>query len=95
MNKYLRDKIEKLKNKQSVLKARIQRIENREKARERKLDTRRKILIGSYFLEQYRNKNNFNELKTIMDKYLTRESDRKLFDLKVQNGILEEKQKTK
>ena len=53
MDKNTRNKVEKLKEKQEVLKARIQLIENREKSKERKLETRKKILIGSYFLEKY------------------------------------------
>ena len=53
MDKNTRNKVEKLREKQDVLKARIQLIENREKSKERKLETRKKILIGSYFLEKY------------------------------------------
>ena len=44
MDKNTRNKVEKLKEKQEVLKARIQLIENREKSKERKLETRKKIL---------------------------------------------------
>jgi large subunit ribosomal protein L7/L12 len=81
MDNNTRDKVEKLKKKQKVLKARIQVIEGREKAIEKKLDTRKKILIGSYFLEKYSKDNEMEKLITIMDKYLIRESDRKVFGL--------------
>ena len=54
---------------------------NRAKTKERKLETRRKILVGSYFIEQYINKNEYNELVKLMDEYLTRESDRNVFGL--------------
>ena len=81
MDKNVKSKIEKLKKKQEVLKARIQLIENREKAKERKLDTRKKILVGSYFIEKYMEDRKESELIKIMDQYLTRQSDRKVFDL--------------
>ena len=76
-----KEKIEKLKSKQAVLKAHLELLENRAKTKERKLETRRKILVGSYFIEQYINKNEYNELVKLMDEYLTRESDRNVFGL--------------
>ena len=44
MDNNIKDKVEKLKRKQEVLKARIQLIEGREKSKEKKLMTRKKIL---------------------------------------------------
>ena len=76
-----KEKIEKLKSKQAVLKAHLELLENRAKTKERKLETRRKILVGSYFIEQYINKNEYDELVKLMDEYLTRESDRNVFGL--------------
>jgi hypothetical protein len=70
-------KIHKLQQKQSVLKARMQILLNKLKNKQRKTDTRRKILIGAYFL------NKFNELKSIMNEFLTRDHDRLLFDLDI------------
>ena len=81
MDNNINDKVEKLKRKQEVLKARIQLIEGREKSKEKKLETRKKILIGSYFLEKYNKDNEMKKLIMIMDKYLIRESDRKVFGL--------------
>ena len=81
MDNNINDKVEKLKRKQEVLKARIQLIEGREKSKEKKLMTRKKILIGSYFLEKYNKDNEIKKLIMIMDKYLIRESDRKVFGL--------------
>ena len=81
MDNNIKDKVEKLKRKQEVLKARIQLIEGREKSKEKKLETRKKILIGSYFLEKYNKDNEMKKLIMIMDKYLIRESDRKVFGL--------------
>lgn len=80
MNKTL-SPLEKLKSQQEKLAARIQLMEARQKESERKKDTRRKILIGSYYLEQARGTQKMDELKQQLDKYLKRNSDRALFDL--------------
>lgn len=52
-----------------------------EQERNRKHETRRKIILGTYYLEQAEKDNNFDSLKKIMDSYLTKDIDRKLFDL--------------
>lgn len=77
----------KLKSQQAKLAARIQAAEARVRVSERKQDTRRKILIGAYYLDEVR-KNHGNDghdglaaLKEKLDGYLKRDSDRKLFDL--------------
>ena len=92
MDKSIKSKIEKLKKKQEVLKARIQLIENREKAKERKLDTRKKILVGSYFIEKYSEDKKEEELTKLINQYLTRESDRKVFGLDYDKKTHKEKQ---
>ena len=74
-------KLDKLKLQQNKLKARIQKIESVEKHKDRKQDTRRKILIGSYFLDQAMQAGTFNDIKKQMAEFLTRNSDRALFDL--------------
>ena len=73
--------LEKLKTQQVKLAARIQSLESRTKIEERKKDTRRKILIGSYYLDQANQKGKMGELKQCMENYLKRNQDRKLFDL--------------
>jgi len=75
------DYLQKLKNQKAKIDARIQGIEARKKVRARKHDTRRKILIGAYYLANARKNNTMGEIKKIMGKYLTRDSDKKLFDL--------------
>lgn len=70
-----------LKEQQEIIKARIINLEAREKTQERKRDTRRKILIGSYYLEKSRENSSMDEIKKLMDSFLTRNSDRMLFDL--------------
>ena len=80
-----------LKQRQKQLAARIASMEAREKSNERKKDTRRKILIGAYYLDLARKMDTMNELANTLDTYLTRESDRALFGL----PVLEEEKKTK
>jgi len=75
------DRLQKLKEQKEKLNARIQLMENRKKNEERKKDTRRKILLGSYYLDHAQKNGTIEEIKKIMDSYLTREADRLLFDL--------------
>ncbi len=72
--------IERLRQKRERLDAQIQSAEARVKVTKRKQDTRRKILIGSYYLDLAIKNGSTHELKKIMEEYLTRDSDKKLFD---------------
>lgn len=74
-------KLDTLKKKQAQLKAQIQALEAAEKTRERKRETRRKILIGAYYLDKAEADGTFNDIVSRMDGYLMRNSDRTLFDL--------------
>lgn len=76
-----KDYLEKLKGQKAKIEARIQGAEARAKVKTRKQDTRRKILIGAYYLDKARENNSMDEINKLMDKYLSRDSDRKLFDL--------------
>ena len=68
-----------------AIKARKQAIVNREKAKqkeqERKDDTRRKILLGSYLLKKMENEANKEKILAELNEYLTEDRDRKLFNL--------------
>jgi len=75
-------RLEALKKKQEQVKAQIQALEASEKSRERKQETRRKILVGAYYLEKMKKEDKFDKLVGVMGNYLTRQSDRVLFDLK-------------
>jgi len=82
IEKKIEAQLEKLKH----LKAQKQAIEAREKTKQkeqnRKDDTRRKILLGSMYIQKMRNDENFNaQVLTQLDKYLTENRDRQLFDL--------------
>lgn len=79
--------LEKLKQQRDQISARIQTAEARHKIKQRKGDLQRKILVGSYYLEQAHREGTYHELVKVMDQVLTRQSDRMLFDLpKVEKG---------
>jgi hypothetical protein len=82
LEKKIEAQLEKLKQ----LKARKQAIEAREKSKqkeqERKDDTRRKILLGSYLIKKmHANEANKEKILTELNEYLTENRDRQLFDL--------------
>lgn len=73
--------LQKLKRQKEILEARIQKAESLYKNRERKEDTRRKILLGSYFMDKLKKEGSFESIVKELDSFLTRNSDRKLFGL--------------
>jgi hypothetical protein len=81
MSKLSKQQLEKLKEQREKLNARIQQKEARLKQSMRKIDTRKKILIGSYFIDEAIKNGTFEEIKNKLDSFLTRNSDRHIFDL--------------
>lgn len=78
------DKLEKLKEQRKVLDARIRKEQNRESTRQRKRDTRRKILAGAAVLDQAgKNPAYKANLYRLLDRFLIRKTDRELFGLPV------------
>ena len=81
----LEQKIAKQKERLKQLNAQKQAVLNREKKRQseqqRKEDTRRKILLGSYLLKKMENEANKEKILADLNEYLTEDRDRKLFDL--------------
>ena len=67
------------------LKAQKQAVEAREKKKiseqQRKDDTRRKILLGSYLLKKMENEQDKEKILAELNEYLTEDRDRKLFNL--------------
>ena len=61
------------------LKAKVTKLEAMERNLAKKMDTRRKILAGSYLLHKYNDKP--DELAKLLDPFLTRDKDRELFGL--------------
>ena len=84
-NELLDQKIAKQQEKLNQLKAQKQAALAREKAKqkvqERKNDTRRKILLGSYLLKKMEDEAEKQKTLAGLNEYLTEERDRKLFDL--------------
>lgn len=71
--------LEKLKEKEAQLKARIQLLENKEKESKRKKENRVKFLIGSFMLDNFlKEKEKHAELFGQFNKYLTRERDQEI-----------------
>ena len=75
------NKLEKLKKQKEILDARIQQAESKLKVKERKEDTRRKILIGAFMIEKLKKEEKFDSMIKELDGFLTRNSDRKLFSM--------------
>jgi len=74
--------LEKLKAKKSQLEARIQAETAKDKVRERKLETRRKIVIGGTILSMIKSGEMEEErLLTMLDKHCKNLNDRSLFKL--------------
>lgn len=73
--------LDSLKKKKEQLNARIQKLKSLQKSRDRKRDTRRKILIGAYFMDKATEEGSLDSLFQQLNSYLTRNSDRELFCL--------------
>lgn len=82
----LNEKIEKQQERLKQLKAQKLALEAKEKKRvteqQRKEDTRKKILLGSYLLKKMNdNDANYQKILAELDAYLVEDRDRKLFGL--------------
>lgn len=75
-------KLEKLLEKKKRLDAQIQQTQAKDKSTEKKRDTRRKILVGAYFLDQAAINKTMKDIEQKMDSYLKKNIDRVLFGLK-------------
>ena len=62
------------------LKAKVTKLEAMERNQAKKIDTRRKILAGSYLINKYIE--NTEGLAKLLDSFLVRDNDRELFGLK-------------
>ena len=81
----LEQKIEKQEERLKQLKAQKQAIEAREKKKiseqQRKDETRKKILLGSYLLKEMEDETQKIKILANLNTYLTEDRDRQLFDL--------------
>ena len=79
----MNSKLEQLKKKQEQLRLHIQKEEQKLKTKNRKDDTRRKILVGAMVLDRMDKNDEYKqEILSILDSYLKNEKDRSLFHLK-------------
>lgn len=77
-----RERIEKIKERKAVLDARLRQEYGRERARERKVDTRRKILAGAAVLSEAAERPQYHaQLMRLLTRFLTKPEDRALFGL--------------
>ena len=72
---------ERLKQLKAQKQAALAREKAKQKEQDRKDDTRRKILLGSYLLKKMENEANKEKILAELNEYLTEERDRKLFNL--------------
>ena len=81
----LDDKIKDLEEKLKKAKAQKQQIERAEKTRlskkQRAEETRKKILLGSYYMTKMEDEESKKKILAGLDKFLTRTDDRTLFGL--------------
>lgn len=74
------NQLEKLEQKKQQLAAQIKLVESRQKAQARKEDTRRKILVGAYYIKQAEAKGEIEQLYHNVREYVKRDNDKRLFD---------------
>jgi hypothetical protein len=76
------EKLKKLLEQRKALDAKIQLEQNRENAKKRKDDTRRKILAGAAVLDEMAKNDKLKaEIHKLLASFLTRDNDRALFGL--------------
>ena len=76
------ERLDELKRKKDQIAAQIQKEQAKLRDAARKEDTRRKIVAGAIALEHAEHNENFGQyLHDILDRYVTRPEDRKLFEL--------------
>lgn len=82
------DRIQKLKDRKSQIEAQLKKLEAQARAKERRQDTRRKIIAGALALKHAEIDTAFGEtLHSLIDRHTTNKLDRELFGL----GPVEEK----
>ena len=84
MGKADSEKLSKIEEKMKQLKAQMLAEKNRLETQKKKDDLRRKILVGSYYLEKAEKEGSMESLAKTIESVLTRENDRELFGLPAQ-----------
>ena len=83
MSTHLEKRLARFKEQLKKIENDVQNTEAKIKIRDQKDRDRKKFLIGDYYLEMAEKNNTMEEIKELMDTYLKKDSDRKLFDLKL------------
>ncbi len=78
--------LKKLMKRKKTLDARVASTKAKLKKEERKKETRKKILVGGYFLEKFKQEKKLDKLSLLMEEYLTSDFDRTIFNLEKKNG---------
>jgi multidrug resistance efflux pump len=90
----IEDTIAALETKLKQAKALKQKVEARKKSLEQKADramnTRRKILVGSFFIQRAESEDQKARLRLMLDGYLKRSDDRALFDLQPLTAVVDQ-----
>ena len=73
--------LQKLESRHKAMAAAAQKLQNSIGVIKRKQDLQRKILVGTYYLEQAQKNDTLQELQNIMLFYLQKERDKKLFKI--------------
>ena len=81
IEKKIEAQLEKLKQLKAQKQAIEAREKNKNKEQQRKDDTRRKILLGSYLIKKMQNEANKEKILAELNEYLTENRDRLLFNL--------------
>lgn len=79
MNNKKADKLQKLQARQAATVAMAQKLQSSIGVIKRKRDLQRKILVGTYYLDQAAQNGTIQELQNIMLSYLQKEKDKALF----------------
>ena len=76
------DRIEALRSRRAQIDAELSRLEAKARVEHRKIDTRRKILIGAVILQEMADREDFSQfVHGLLAQRLTKPRDRNLFDL--------------
>jgi hypothetical protein len=76
------NKIKDLEKQQKEIANKIEELKNKKDKKEKENEDKKKIIIGSYFLNKYTKENKVDELVELLSEYLLKKRERKLFDLK-------------
>lgn len=75
-------RVEALRSKRAQIDAQLAQLAARERSESRKVDTRRKILIGAVVLQEMENRPEINAwIRRLLDERLVKDRDRALFGL--------------